>query len=759
MSFAKPIRVLWSAAFGYLWGITLVSVTLQVSICKTQTNGYTAHMKTIAGLYNALISPHLAPRDPVVPYYSTVYGKELRDGGVFGPAYWQLNMESPVLFRTAVSAMLRSMGSGTAHLEVGPHAAMAGPLRQIYKESGLSAPYAATLNRGDDATVSFLESMGKLFSFGMRPEPPKTDSCYTLPDLPTYPWQYDNGGFWSETRVMSDWRFRKIRKHELLGQKVLESSEIEPSWRNLVKLNEVAWLADHRVDGDVVFPAAAYIAMAGEAAMQVGETPDYTVREVHIASALLLREAKPAEVITTLRKKTLTSSLDSIWFQFTISSENNGTWTKHCSGLVTAGRVASCPDAKTETYSRKVSSQRWSTAMARVGLQYGPRFVGLKDMTSHPIRRVASALLHDAQDDERYALHPATIDLIFQSWAVAATNGETRKMTDLFLPTFIEEFYIGPGSGKTLRVNTSASGVPGTAQGDAYGVADGAVVFSLKGFKGTKIEDQEASQGPNVKALTLQWHPDVGHADLNPLIRPARDSVVEMELIERFYTLCAAELVDQVANSTCAQPHFEQWLSWLTKEVGQYRSQGSALVPNAPELLSLSSEQRQQAIDDCLTESQNSAARPVIETLWRTYKHIPDILAGRMRLLNLLLEDGLLASFYDWLNELSGYRDFFATLGYTKPQLRVLEIGAGTGGSTARILEALASEQGERLYQSYTVTDISAGFFSQCKERFKTQENIQYAVLDISKDPLEQGLDAGSYDLIIASNASISPSN
>jgi len=87
--------------------------------------------------------------------------------------------------------------------------------------------------------------------------------------------------------------------------------------------------------------------------------------------------------------------------------------------------------------------------------------------------------------------------------------------------------------------------------------------------------------------------------------------------------------------------------------------------------------------------------------------------------------------------------------------LRVLEIGAGTGGTTTSMLSGLKSEFGERLYSKYSFTDISAGFFVAAKERFKDHQNIEFSVLDISKDPLEQGFEEGSYDLILASNVSI----
>ncbi len=84
--------------------------------------------------------------------------------------------------------------------------------------------------------------------------------------------------------------------------------------------------------------------------------------------------------------------------------------------------------------------------------------------------------------------------------------------------------------------------------------------------------------------------------------------------------------------------------------------------------------------------------------------------------------------------------------------MKILELGAGTGGLTAKFLEQLKSDYGERLYLKYTFTDISSGFFVQAKERFKDYEGIEYQALDISKNPLEQGFNAGEYDIIVASN-------
>lgn len=81
--------------------------------------------------------------------------------------------------------------------------------------------------------------------------------------------------------------------------------------------------------------------------------------------------------------------------------------------------------------------------------------------------------------------------------------------------------------------------------------------------------------------------------------------------------------------------------------------------------------------------------------------------------------------------------------------LRILEIGAGTGSATASVLPHLPLA-----HISYTYTDMSPVFFGAAETRFAEYNKvISYQVLNIERDPMEQGFKAGSYDLIIASNA------
>ncbi len=79
--------------------------------------------------------------------------------------------------------------------------------------------------------------------------------------------------------------------------------------------------------------------------------------------------------------------------------------------------------------------------------------------------------------------------------------------------------------------------------------------------------------------------------------------------------------------------------------------------------------------------------------------------------------------------------------------LRVLEVGAGTGGLTSFLLPLLSAEQTEYLF-----TDVSPLFLHAAKERFHEFAFLQTRLLDIGKPLESQDIEIGSYDLVVAGN-------
>src|SRR5690606_8618345 len=79
--------------------------------------------------------------------------------------------------------------------------------------------------------------------------------------------------------------------------------------------------------------------------------------------------------------------------------------------------------------------------------------------------------------------------------------------------------------------------------------------------------------------------------------------------------------------------------------------------------------------------------------------------------------------------------------------LRILEIGAGTGGTTAYLLPHLPPTRTE-----YVFTDLSPLFLEKAQEKFQDYPFVGYQLLDIEQDPEAQGFASHHYDIVVAAN-------
>lgn len=140
-----------------------------------------------------------------------------------------------------------------------------------------------------------------------------------------------------------------------------------------------------------------------------------------------------------------------------------------------------------------------------------------------------------------------------------------------------------------------------------------------------------------------------------------------------------------------------------------------------------------------------------VQLLRRIGSDLVSIVNGSTQAIEVAMEDGMLANYYESSLGMSTYTEFLAKvvkqISYRYPHMNILEIGAGTGGATKSILRELRNTFG-----SYTFTDISPGFFSTARDTFKYHgDKLAFNVLDIDRDPAMQGFESSSYDMIIAS--------
>lgn len=285
--------------------------------------------------------------------FSSVLGVKMNQAA--DASYWKKNMVSPVLFDAALKEMLsEGRESPNFLIEIGPSGALAGPVSQIMKAlpgQGAGIQYCPAFSRGAGSIKSLFSVAGNLFIAGTSVDlraVNSDDSCdksalpSTVVDLPNYSWNH-SVKYWHESEASKDWRFRQFTRHDLLGSKVFGTSWNLPTWRNIIRLVDLPWLRDHKMGPDILLPASGFMSMAIEALYQETQATDleekvtssgqlqYKLRNVNFDKALVLEEEIEVQVMTTLAPH---PGAEGTWFNFEVSSLNNGTTMKHCYGQI-----------------------------------------------------------------------------------------------------------------------------------------------------------------------------------------------------------------------------------------------------------------------------------------------------------------------------------------------------------------------------------------------------------------------------------------
>lgn len=751
-------------------------------------------------------------------FSSSVYGEVLKSAHQLDAAYWVQNMLQPVLFEDSLRKMCMGSFSPDSEIagklvdtliEIGPHGALAGPIRQTLLQSetkGLNITYETCLRRGEDAVKTLQILACSLLSKGYPvdvgavnfPGLRKTQALQVVHDLPSYPWNH-SVGYWMEPRLNREYRHRKYPPHDLLGSMIIGNNPSAPTWRHFIRPSEIPWVRDHTVQSEMVYPGAGFICMAIEAIRQFHQShkrsiAGYQLRDIEIMKALVIPDTTDGVETQISLSESGDKSLDTAnWHKFHIcsTSGSDSIWTENCKGFVSVeyktsindqpdwspipAKPASEPtfDLGFRAYTRSIDPTDLFKNLRSLGINHGPSFQNLISIQSgqncslatFQISNTASMMPFNHQLE--HLLHPITLDAAFQAVFAALPGGGTTQ-TNASIPRSIKSIFIShdissdPGhrfqSFATLHHHDSQGFEVSIAAVDVSDIHP-APLLKIEGLNlqsvGTMIARGRTSE--EVKLCSaMHWECDISlmqPQDLNKLLSfpPDLAEATVLEDLKRvsFYFIdeTLASLTDEDVQAL--DWHHSYFYNWM--KLQHKRAVTGEMSPNSSTWIKSSEGVRQLLIDNVSLKSLNG------EMTCRIGQNLTNILRKEKAPLEIMLEDKLLYTYY--AESLKYDRLFIqveklvSLFAHKFPRAKILEIGGGTGGCTRHVLKALGGGDSviTPLFTRYDFTDISSGFFEAAQAKFAAWGDlITYQKLDIERNPEEQSFELNSYDLVIA---------
>jgi NADPH:quinone reductase-like Zn-dependent oxidoreductase len=566
------------------------------------------HMDLVAKDYRASLA-HLRPPVPTdIRFHSSLYG-HLIDGTELQANYWVENLTCAVRFSEALQSMLEPTGEHkhgvNVLVELGPHSGLQGPIKQVLKEVGGSAPkipYASALVRKRDAVETALELASNLFARGANLNfsainfPTPTKPPVLLTDLPRYPWNYSSK-YWQESRMTQMHKHAPGGRSDILGTLANYSNDLEPTWRNIVRLDDLPWLRHHKIQSLTVFPMAGFIAMALEAAAQRAATRDspfgrFELRDVSITKPLVIPD-KDTEMTITLRPRQDPSS--DTWDEFRICSwSSEQGWTEHCVGLIAAleaddnsvdgarqtqeaqNRLKLALSGSDRPQSVAVTPQTMYDNLAELGVAYGPLFQGVANCQASDLHAVGDIVVQDVAKEMPNGyltdgvLQPAFLESIIEMyWPIVGAG--RRPVSTIYLPSSVDRVIVSSGAvqltkepGSILRAvceGVVPSGTPKPTKVSMAAVAgDNSLetIISLEGLTISPILDGETQKDLNAArhlCYKLEWDSILQVDDQSQHV-PGDTGIVIIHEDSNFQSMVAMSLANALEQASGRLPDF-----------------------------------------------------------------------------------------------------------------------------------------------------------------------------------------------------------
>ncbi|CAF1196895.1 unnamed protein product [Adineta steineri] len=453
--------------------------------------------------------------------YSTVTGTRT-DGLNLDAQYWWENIRNPVLFNKGIQSIFDDINDPNTipiFIEISPHPVLSTTIIECYQEfwqshqsTTIQMPLSLySLNRKEKDQERLLSSLCLLFSnFGSNlvdwnqfwnsriysqlllniQSNPEFKSIISFMDkLPNYAFNHQICWYESKDSVFSR-RATKRKHHPLLGYRLWHNETHTPTWKNVFTMkkdsNTLSYLLDHKIHGDILFPASAFIELVISAIDQIlryisSDQQSITLQNVQFLSGLHLDNDDTIQIETVIimpfkeffiysRRKPVNDSvrLDGISGNDIITTYadesilhkySSKEWSLHCQGLINlkidATLISSMYDIALILNRLLPSNNDNSMIIAEnsdhieklykyfseCGLTFGPNFRSIKTLFRYKYEALSEVTIPCALcqninfNKEQYICHPAILDGCFQGIVTIIPGG----FSDTFVPVCIDE--------------------------------------------------------------------------------------------------------------------------------------------------------------------------------------------------------------------------------------------------------------------------------------------------------------------------------
>jgi acyl transferase domain-containing protein/NADPH:quinone reductase-like Zn-dependent oxidoreductase len=660
----------------------------------------------------------LRPGAAGVPLVSTVTGEWL-NGEPMDASYWWRNVRQPVRFARAVER-LGAEGIGTV-LEVGPQPVLGGAVRAILAAGGVAATVLCCLRRDRDEPASMLSALAGLYAGGAAVDwPAVVGGRGRIVSMPAYPWRREHhwaeeppdGAAAPEAGVAGAW--------PLLGRRLRAPA---PAWQVDLGARALDWLDGHVVQGVTTFPAAGYVDMALCAGRDMGlAVPG--IADLRL-EALLGLPARPGHVL-----RCSSPAGDGALEFHGAPAGAAPDWTLHARATA-VDRSGARPPGREDLDALRArcgapldAGSFYRRAEERHGLSYRGAFRGMTELRVGSGEALGSVGSPEV-DPAGHAVHPALLDAAFQVAAAAIGRGPGAPR-GLVLPVGIDAVTLHAAPGTRAWAHARVDQEPGGDWRTTVRLLDdeGVVLLTCDGLR---LRAAATPRGRGLADLVYReaWEP-------SPLAERAPE----------------AAAFDPAAIAARAAPAMER-IAGALGVAAYYTSVEPALEEMAG---------RHAAGDDAAVAAMGervAAAHPAYRSFAALVRRSAEHLAGaggagddaREWLFRGSAWDSLVEAYseappFRATSEVVAEAVALAADDAGRP-LRVLEVGAGTGATTAAVLAR------EPAVADYLATDLSPFLVRRARERLGHVPGLRFGVLDVERPP-EAG--EGTFDIVIGAN-------